>query len=101
MSCTRTIDELEARKSELQKPKPKLTEPLSEFHENNGNITNLNPEVKQEDVVSMNDVLIPQPNMSIRYHHNKNETLHYSSPALLPLNEASSRTLIFDTKDLF
>ena len=40
----------------------------------------------------MNDELIP----SLICHKNENEILHYS-----PLVEPSSRTLIFDTKDLF
>ena len=59
---------------------------------NNVNITNLNPEIKQQDIISTNDELIP----SLNCHKNENEILHYSS-----LVEPSSRTLIFDTKDLF
>jgi chromosome segregation ATPase len=86
-----TIDELEAKKAELQKPK--LNEPLPEIHENNGRDVNL--EVQQEDrVISINDVLIPQPNVSINYNQNENETSHYPSQV-----EPSSRTVIFDTKD--
>jgi len=91
-----TIDELEAKKSELQKPK--LNEPLPECHENNGN-KDVNLEVQQEnDDISTNDVLIPQPNMSVNYNQNQNEneTCHYP-----PQVEPSSRTVIFDTKDLF
>ena len=78
-----TIDELEAKKSELQKPK--LNEPLPEIHENNGN-KNVSLKVQQEDVVS-NDVLIPQPNMSINYnqYENENETSHYP-PQVEPLS---------------
>jgi len=52
-----TIDELEAKKAELQKPR--FNEPLSEFHENNDN-KDVNLEVQQEDIISLNDVLIPQ-----------------------------------------
>jgi len=90
-----TIDEVEAKKAELQKPK--LNEPLPEFHENNGN-KDANFEVQQEDVISINDMSIPQPNVSINYNQNQNEneTCHYPSQV-----EPSSRTLIFDTKDLF
>jgi hypothetical protein len=88
-----TIDELETQKAELQKPK--LNEPLPECHENNGN-KDVNLEVQQEDVISINDVLIPQPNVSTNYNQNENETCHYPSQV-----EPSSRTLIFDTKDLF
>lgn len=81
---------LEAKKAELQKPKP-----LSEFHENNDN-KDVNFEVQQEDDISINDVLIPQPKMSINYNQNENEneTCHYASQV-----EPSSRTVIFDTKD--
>ena len=89
-----TIDELEAKKAELQKPK--LNVPLPEFNENNGN-KDVNLEVRQEDdVISINDVSIPQPNMSINYHQNENETRRSPSQA-----KQSSRTVIFDTKDLF
>ncbi len=84
---------MEAKKAELQKPK--LNEPLPEFHENNGN-KDVSLEVQQEDVISTNDVLIPQPNVSINYNQNENETSHYPSQV-----EPSSRTVIFDTKDLF
>ena len=76
--------------------KPKLNEPLLEFHEYNGN-KDANLEVQQEDhVISIDDVLIPQPNMSVNYNQNENETSHYPSQV-----ESSSRTLIFDTKDLY
>jgi hypothetical protein len=84
---------LEAKKAELQKPK--LNEPLPECHENNGN-KDVSLEVQQEDdVIAINDVLIPQPNMSINYHQNESETLPSSQA------KQSSRTLIFDTKNLF
>jgi hypothetical protein len=74
--------------------KPKLNEPLPEFHENNGN-KDVSLEVQQEDVISINDISIPQPNMSINYNQNENEneTCHYPFKV-----EPSSRTLIFDTK---
>jgi predicted transcriptional regulator len=88
-----TIDELEAKKAELQKPK--LTEPLPEFNENSDN-KDVNIEVQQEDVISSNDVLIPPPTVSINYNQNENETSHYPSQV-----EPSFRTVIFDTKDLF
>jgi hypothetical protein len=83
---------LEAKKAELQKPK--LNEPLPECHENNGNKV-VNLEVQQEDdVISINDVLIPEPNVSTNYNQYENETSHYHIKV-----ESSSRTLIFDTKD--
>jgi hypothetical protein len=85
---------LEAKKAELQKPK--LNEPLLECHENNGN-KDVSLEVQQEDVIS-NDISIPQSNVSINYNQNENEneTCHYPSQV-----EPSSKTVIFDTKDLF
>jgi hypothetical protein len=92
-----TIDKLEAKKAELQKPKLNEPNALLEFHENSDN-KDVNFEVQQEDdVISINDVLIPQPNMSINYNQNENEneTCHYPSQV-----EPSSRTVIFDTKDL-
>ena len=77
--------------------KPNLNEPSPECHENNGN-KDVNFEVRQEDdVISINDISIPQPNVSVNYNQNENEneTCHYTSQV-----EPSSRTLIFDTKDL-
>ena len=44
----------------------------------------------------MLNVLTQQPNMAIDYRPNENETLYYPSQV-----EPSSRTLVFDTKDLF
>jgi len=92
-----TINELEAKKAELQKPK--LNEPLPERHKNNGN-KDVSLEVQQEEVISINDVLISQPNVSINYDQSENEMLHYLSSPLLPLNESSSRTLqVHDIQD--
>jgi FtsZ-binding cell division protein ZapB len=85
-----TISELEGKIADLQKTR--FNEPLSQFQGNESDITNLNPEAKQEDVISTNDVSIPPSNMAINYHPNENETLHYSSPSLLPLDESSSQT---------
>jgi predicted transcriptional regulator len=86
-----TISELEGKMADLQKTG--FNESLSQFQENNADITNLNPEVKQEDVISTNDVSIPPSNMVTNYHHNENEMLHYSSSPLLTSNESSSQTL--------
>jgi hypothetical protein len=85
---------LEAKKAKLQAPR--LNESLSEFQDNNADNNCLAPEVKQEDIISTNNVFIPPPNMVIDYHLNENETLHNSSHA-----KPSSRTIIIDTKDLF
>jgi predicted transcriptional regulator len=85
------INKLEAKESELQKTISRLEQHISVL-ENNVNTTNLNPEVNQGDVIPMNDELIP----SLICHKNENEIPYYS-----PQVEPSSRTLIFDTKDLF
>ena len=88
------INELEAKKAELQRPN-ELNEPLQNFRKSMAQTDNLNFEVQQE-IISMNDVTIPSPNMSINHNQNENEIPHYPSQV-----EPSPRTLIFDTKDLF
>ena len=82
-------DELQLSISELERKETRLNESLSEFQEND----DIDLEVKEEEVTSMIDELTQQPNMAINYHQNKNE--------INALVESSSRTLIFDTKDLF
>lgn len=59
---------------------------------------NANPEIKQEDVILMNDVITTPPSsMAVNYHPDE-----FSSSTNYPLQaESSSRTLIFDTKDFF
>ena len=81
--------ELQLSISELERKETRLNESLSEFQEND----DFHPEVKEEEVTSMIDELTQQPNMAINYHQNKNE--------INALVESSSRTLFFDTKDLF
>ena len=109
----RNIDEMENKKSELQKITAELQQHL-ELHENNTYRDNLNPEVKQGNIISTKGVFIPSPSMVIDYHLNENETPYYPSQV-----ESSSQTLyvphieegissveggnskIFDTGDLF
>ena len=81
--------ELQLSISELERKETRLNESLSEFQEND----DFHPEVKEDEVTSMIDELTQQPNMAINYHQNKNE--------INALVESSSRTLFFDTKDLF
>jgi len=81
-----SINELEVKETELQMNITGLKQQLSEFRENNLDNAKLNPEFKQEDIISFNDVLIPSPDTAINYHQSENE--------MLP------KTLIFDTKDL-
>jgi hypothetical protein len=85
-----TINELEAKESELQK---RFNESLSQLQEND----DVNQAVKEEEVISMINILTQQPSMTIDYHPNENETLHYPPQ----VDSSSSRTIIFDTKDLF
>lgn len=87
-----TLGKLEG--TELQKTR--LNEFTSEFKDNNVDNTNLNPEVRLEDIISTNDVLMPPQNIAINYRQNENEMLH-----LHPPHVESSRKLIFDIKDLF
>jgi predicted transcriptional regulator len=72
----RNIDELKARKTELNKS-------LSEFEESDMDKENFNLE---EEVTSMINVLTQHPNMT---------TVDY------PTLQGESKTIIFDTKDLF
>ena len=91
----RNIDELEAKKTEVEKTTAELQRP-AEVHENNVYNDNLNLEIKQEDVIFSNDVFIRPSNMVIDYNHpNEEGTLHHPSKV-----GPSSGTLIFDTKDL-
>jgi DNA repair exonuclease SbcCD ATPase subunit len=90
-------NELKLNISELERKETRLNESLSEFQENNAYNDILNLEVKQDAIISTDDVLIPQPVVPINSDQNENETLHYLSK----VEPSSSRTLIFDTKDLF
>ena len=90
-----SIGELDNKKAKLQKTTTELQQHL-EIQENNACCDNLNLQIKQEEVIFTNDVFIPPSNMVIDYHPNENETLHYP-----PQVDSSSRTIIFDTKDLF
>jgi len=86
-------DELQLSISELERKEARLNESLSEFQENR----DINLEVKEEEVISMLNVLTQQPNMAIDHPPTENNTLHYPPQG----ESSSSRTLIFDTKDLF
>jgi hypothetical protein len=51
----------------LEAKKTKLNESLSEFEESNMDKENFNLEVKQEEVISMINVLTQLPNMTVDY----------------------------------
>ncbi|MGH9976542.1 MAG: hypothetical protein ACRD8Z_12015, partial [Nitrososphaeraceae archaeon] len=51
-----TINELRSKKSELQKVRLNKSLLQSEYQDSNADFINPNPEIKQEDIISMNDV---------------------------------------------
>ncbi|MGH9977676.1 MAG: hypothetical protein ACRD8Z_17860 [Nitrososphaeraceae archaeon] len=69
-------DELQPSISELECKETRLNESLSEFQENDDS----NLEVKEEEVISMINVLTRQPNMAIDYHPTENNNLHHPPP---------------------
>jgi hypothetical protein len=86
---------LEAREAELQKTTTGPKQYVSELQEYNTYRDYLNPEVKQQNIISTDDISMPQPENTI-YHSNENGIFPHHSRV-----ESSSRTLVFDTKDLF
>jgi hypothetical protein len=88
----KTINELEAKKTELQKS---LSQ--SKFQESNAMSTNLNLKAKFEEIIYASNESIQRSNITNNHHQNEdNEMLH--SPSMV---EPSSRKLIFDTKNFF
>ena len=83
------FNELEGKVAELQKTR--FNESLSELQDNEVDNSNLNSYIKQEDILSTNDISLP----AISYHQNEDETPQYPFQV-----ESTSRTLICDTKDL-
>jgi hypothetical protein len=92
-----SISELEAKKVELQKVITELQDNTSLPRESNTNRNILDLEVKQtEEAISMNDELIPFPEMTNNYQQNRNEITHYPTQV-----EASSpKAINIDTKGL-
>ena len=90
-------DELQLSISELERKETRLNESLSEFQDNNADNNCLAPEVKQEEVNFMNDVIISPPTMVL--DHLQNDNCIFPRPS--QVEPSSSRTIIFDTKDLF
>ena len=70
-----TINELEAKKTELQQTTTDSNQHVAEFQE-----TNTDLEMEQEIVMLMNDLSTPPPNIANSYHQNENETFHYPFP---------------------
>ena len=64
-----SINELEAKRTKLQKTITESNQHLAEFHE-----TNVDLEVEQEIVTLMNELSTPPPNIANSYHQNENET---------------------------
>jgi uncharacterized protein YlxW (UPF0749 family) len=88
-----SINKLEAREKELQKTTTEFQQHVSRLTENNAYNTHLNQEVKQEGIISTNDVSIPPLNAAVK--SNQNEKLGYHTQT------ESSYGKIFDTKDFF
>lgn len=88
----KTINELEAKKTELQKS---LSQ--SKFQESNTMSTNLNLKAKFEEIISASNESIRRSNLTNNHHQNENNEMLHSPPMVEP----SSRKLIFDTKDFF
>jgi chromosome segregation ATPase len=86
-----SINELEAKKTELQETTIDSNQHVAEFQETNADL-----EMEREIATLMNDLSTTTPNIANSYHQNENETFHYPS-----LVEPSAKTLIFDSKDLF
>jgi transposase-like protein len=63
VSLKKREDELQLSISELERKETRLNESLSEFQEND----DINLEVKEEEVISMINVLTQQPNMAINH----------------------------------
>ena len=61
---------METKKAELQKTTTESNQHIAEFQETNTEKDNLNLdlEVKQEEVILLNDERMPPPNMMINYH---------------------------------
>ena len=85
------VDELEAKRTESQKSTTESNQHPAEFQE-----TNTDQEMEQEIAMLMNKLSTPSPNIANSNHQNEDEiNLHPSQV------ETSSRTLIFDTKNMF
>jgi hypothetical protein len=87
-----SVNDLEIKEAELKKTTTELQQHLADLRDN----TDLNPEVNQEVVISTDDILMPQPENAI-YHSNENGIFPHPSR----VESSPSRTVIFDTKDLF
>ena len=81
---------MEDKKAELQRVTTEHQLHLAKLREKNTYSTNLNLEIKQENIISSNDLFIQPPNMVINYHQNENE-MHNPTKA----EPSSSRTVIF------
>ena len=90
------VNKLEAKEIELQKTTIELQQHLADLQENNAYNDNLNPEVKQHHIISTDDILMPQPENAMN-HSNENGIF----PRPSRVEPSSSRTVIFDTKNLF
>src|SRR5919106_6411841 len=89
-----SVNDLEIKEAKLQKTTTELQQHLAELQENNTYNDNLNLEVKQQNIISTDDILMPQPENTINHSNENGKVFPHHSRV-----EPSSRTLIFDTKD--
>jgi hypothetical protein len=85
------LNELEAKKTELQKS---LSQ--SEFQENDTDNTNVILRARLEEIISTSDTSTQRSNITTNTYRNDNDAFHFH-----PRVEPSSMRLIFDTRGLF
>jgi predicted transcriptional regulator len=84
-----SINELEAKRTELKKSTTKSNQHLAEFQE-------INAEMEQEIAMLMNKLSTPPLNIANNSHKDENEMLQYSFSSLLPLYESSQVPVVPD-----
>ena len=87
---------METKEIELQKTTIELQQQLAGLQEKGAYNDYINPEVKQKNIISTDDIPMPQPENSINDSNENGIFPHHSR-----FEPSSSRTIIFDTKDLF
>jgi hypothetical protein len=92
----KTISELEAKKTRLQKIRLNGSLSKSECQNNDTHNTNMILRARLEEIISTNNVPIQQSNITTDYYQNDNDAFHFH-----PKVELSSRTTTFDTRGLF
>jgi uncharacterized protein YgiM (DUF1202 family) len=76
-----SVNELEAKRTELMRSTTESNQHITEFQE-------INAEMEQEIAMLMNKLSTPPPNIANSSHKDENEMLQYSFSSLLPLSES-------------